>query len=388
MKNLRIVLGNSSLTAYPEGGGLWTCFLQHLLGLRDLGHEVYWLEVFYSTGDVGSDERFISLFFERMSQFDVQDRCILLLHDAVAGAEATDLDRARAVGRSMAEVEEIAATADLLWNFANALKFPLLSLFNRRVLVDIDPGVLQVSAQTWDMGQDAHHVFLTVGTKLHADDCTVPTLGRTWHSFVPPVYLPMWTVQPDPGPTAPFSTVTQWNWEEIWSEPTLSVSKRLAFLRYLALPSRTGRPFELAANIHPDDRTGDRELLRSHGWRLVHAHDAAGSPSAYRNYIAASRAEIACAKTIFRELRTGWFSDRSACYLASGRPVLAEDTGFSDHYPSGSGLLCFGNLDEAVAGVAAIDAEYERHSRAARDFAEEFLDSRRALPAMLAACSA
>ena len=111
-------------------------------------------------------------------------------------------------------------------------------------------------------------------------------------------------------------------------------------------------------------------------------------PAAYRNYIAASRAELACPKAIFRELRTGWFSDRSACYLASGRPVVAEDTGLSDHYPTGSGLLCFGNLDEAVAGVAAIDADYERHSRAARDFAEEFLDSRRALPAMLAACSA
>ncbi len=388
MTDLRIVLGNSSLTAYPEAGGHWTCFLQHLLGLHDLGHDVFWLEVFYSTGDVDRDHRLIQTFFDRMAAFGLQDRCILLWHDPVVGTDVADLDRARAVGRSMAEVREIAATAHLLWNFANALKFPLLALFHRRVLVDIDPGVLQMSAQEWDMGQDAHHVFLTVGTKLHDHDCAVPTLGRTWHSFLPPVYLPMWPVQPDPGPMAPFSTVTQWNWKEIWDEPTLSISKRLAFLRYLELPLRTGRPFELAANIHPDDRTGDRELLRNHGWRLVHAHDAAGSPATYRNYIAASRAEVACPKAIFRELRTGWFSDRSACYLASGRPVVAEDTGLSDHYPTGSGLLCFGNLDEAVAGVAAIDADYERHSRAARDFAEEFLDSRRALPAMLAACSA
>lgn len=388
VNSLRIVLGNSSLAAYPEGGGLWTCFLQHLLGLQDLGHDVYWLEVLYSTGEVELDERLIETFFSRMSAFSVQDRCILLLHDRSAGTATTDLGRARAFGRSAAVVKEIAGTADLLWNFAYALRFPLLSLFRRRVLVDIDPGVLQLSAQSWDMGQEHHHVFLTVGTKLHDDDCTVPTLERTWHAFVPPVHLPMWTAGPDPGPAAPFSAVTQWNWGEIWEEPALSVSKRSAFLRYLELPRRAGRPFELAANIHPDDRTGDRDLLLSHGWRLVHAHEVAGSPPAYRDYIAASRAEIACSKPIYRELRTGWLSDRSACYLASGRPVLAEDTGLGDHYPTGLGLLCFDNLDEAVAGAAAIDAEYARHSRAARDFAEAFLDSRRCLPAMLAACFA
>jgi hypothetical protein len=387
MGRLRIVLGNSSLAAYPEGGGHWSCFLQHLLGLVDLGHDVHWLEVLYSSGDSERDRRHIATFFGRMAAAGVRDRCTLLLHDQSVGRDTADLQRGQLFGADRARLQEVIATADLLWNFANALKNPLLAQFRRRVLVDLDPGVLQISAERWDMGQDSHEVFLTVGTKLHDADCKVPTIDRTWHRFVPPVYLPMWPVQPDPGPAAPFSTVTQWTWEELGPDPALSLSKRQAFLRYLPLPGRAGRGFELAANIHPDDDSGDRELLRDHDWRLVHAHEVAGSPEAYRGYIAASRAELSCPKPIFRALRTGWLSDRSACYLASGRPVLAEDTGVADHYPTGDGLVCFRHLDDALAGAAAIDADYQHHSRAARAFAEEFLDSRRSLTAMLAACA-
>jgi hypothetical protein len=122
-----------------------------------------------------------------------------------------------------------------------------------------------------------------------------------------------------------------------------------------------------------------------HNWRLVNPWEVAASPMDYRGYIARSRAEFGCPKPIFRELRTGWFSDRSACYLASGRPVLAEDTGFSEHLPIGEGLLAFCDTNSALAGVAAIDADYTRHMRAARAIAEDLLDSRRCLPAMLAA---
>jgi hypothetical protein len=215
----------------------------------------------------------------------------------------------------------------------------------------------------------------------------VPTLGVGWTGFLQFVYLPMWRAAPDPGPRAPFTSVTQWNWGELWlGDRVLSVAKRDAYLRYVELPRVSGRPFELAANIHPDDATGDRELLASHGWRLTDPHVVAASPARYRDYIARSRAEISCPKPIYRELGTGWFSDRSACYLASGRPVLAEETGFSEALPTGGGLVAFRDLDEARAGVAAIDADYERHSRAARELAEAYLDSRRVLESMLAAC--
>ena len=218
-------------------------------------------------------------------------------------------------------------------------------------------------------------------------DCEVPTLGVKWHRFIQFVYLPMWDVAPDPGEEAPFSSVTQWTWEQLELEGrVLSVSKRDAYLSYVDLPERTGRSFELAANISPKDPTGDRQRMLKMGWKLVNPHLVARSPSIYQNYIKQSRTEFSCPKPIHRELKTGWFSDRSACYLASGRPVLAEDTGFSAYLPTDRGLLCFNNLEEALGGVAEIDGNYPKHMRAARELAEEYLSSEKWLPAMLAAC--
>jgi hypothetical protein len=237
------------------------------------------------------------------------------------------------------------------------------------------------------MGQSNHHVFLTAGCKVHDPDCEIPTLGLKWHSFPQFVHLPMWPLAPDPGAQAPFTSVTQWNWEEIWwNDRPLSIAKRDAYVRIVELPRRSGRPFELAANIHPTDPARDRELLAANGWTVADPHQVATSPALYQEYIRRSRAEICCPKPIYRELRTGWFSDRSACYLATGRPVLAEDTGFAEHFPTGRGLLVFRNLEEAVAAVAEIDRNYAAHSRAAREFAEAYLDAQRCLAPMLDAC--
>jgi hypothetical protein len=206
----------------------------------------------------------------------------------------------------------------------------------------------------------------------------------TWHRFLPFVHLPLWDATPDPGPAAPITSVTQWTWEELWlGDRVLSVSKRDGYLPYLTLPRRAERPFELAVNLSDTDDTGDRELLIDHGWRLTHPHTVAASPAAYQRYIAGSRAEFGCPKPIHRALRTGWFSDRSAAYLASGRPVLFEDTGIGERLPTGKGLLLFCALAEAVEGVCALDADWPSHARAAREIAEQFLDGRQILRAML-----
>ena len=382
---LRIVLGNSNLARYPTGGGHWTVFLQYLLGLADLGHDVFLLETLQSSDDVERDELFITTFFKHLQAYGLEDRCSLLLFDRKA--ESLGLHDSRAFGRSHAEIANIAADADLLWNMCGALKAPLLALFKRKVFVDLDPGHLHVSALTYDMGVHDHDAFLSVGSNMQAADCEVPTLGVRWHPFTPFVYLKMWDARTEPNLRSPFTSVTHWTWEELWlGDRVLSCSKRTAYLRYLQLPSRTGRAFELAANIHAQDETGDRELLLSNGWNLVDPYAVAGSPADYREYIRNSRAEIACPKPIFRELKTGWFSDRSACYLASGRPVAAEDTGFSKHFPTGRGLLKFTDIDEAVEAIREIDRDYVEHSRAARRFAEEYLDSRKCLDSMLRAC--
>ena len=331
MSRLRLVLAGA-LARYPQGGGHWACFLQYLLGLRDLGHDVLWLDVLVSTGTQAGDERLAQLLLKRFEQYRLRDVCALLVVDQ---KDEQDLRTARAYGASKRRLAEFFRTADLLWNFAAGVRLPLLSLFRHRVLVDGDPGHLQVSAQTWDLGLQHHQIFLTTGTKLSDAD-------------------------------------HQWTWKELWhGDRVLSVGKRAAYLSYLDLPRVVGRPFELAVNLHPRDHTGDPELLRGAGWRLVHPHRVASTVSGYQRYLRRSRAEFGCPKPIHRELRTGWFSDRSACYLASGRPVLIEDTGLSDHLPTGEGLLVFRDLAEAVAGVEEIDRNYARHHRAARELAED-----------------
>jgi hypothetical protein len=381
---VRIVLANNSIAGYPQGGGHWSCFLQYLFGLNALGHDVFWLEVLQSTGNPVRDHRLIDIFFGRFKRYGFKDRCALLLYDH--HVEEPTLELAHAFGMSKHRIREIARSTDLLWNFACSLRQPLLSLFSWRVLIDGDPGHLQVSALTWEMGIRDHHAFLSAGTKLQDPDCKVPTLGVKWHPFIQFIYLPMWDVAPDPGPDAPYTSVTQWSWEELELEGRrLSISKREAYLSYVNLPQRTRRPFELAANIDRHDTT-DRELITNEGWKLINPHRLAWSPSLYQQYIKRAHAEFCCAKPIHSVLKTGWFSDRSACFLASGRPVLAEDTGLSEHLPTGRGLLCFSNIEQAVAGVAEIDANYPQHMRAARELAEEYLSSTKWLPIMLAAC--
>jgi hypothetical protein len=379
---VRIVLANGCLVDYPEAAGLFMCFLQHFKGLQALGHDVYWLELYKSAKDESRDQHLRDIFFERMHSYGLGDRTIIAQY-----ADTHTIDDVITFGRTQSELNSLIESADLLWNFAYALRPPLLLSFKRRALIDVDPGVLQLSAQSWEMGQSHHHLFFTVGMKMHDPDCQVPTLDQQWHRFPPLVYLPMWTVGPDPGPAAPFSTVTQWNWKEIWDNSAWSISKRSAYVRYIDIPKEAKRPFLLAANIHPDDDTRDREMLAEHGWKYVSAHDATGSPTSYVDFIAASRAEFSFPKAIYRELNTGWLSDRSACYLASGRPVLAEETGFSNHFKTGSGLVPFRNAQSALEGIKDIDSDYAKRSWAARAFAEEHLDSAPWLEKMLAICN-
>ena len=382
---LRIVLGTGGLASYQEGGGHWSWFLQYPLGLRALGKDVVWLEVMASSGERARDERVVRDLFQRLAAYGLDRECVVAIFPGNLDVQA--IDECEIVGRSRADLLDLIRSADLLLNFACAVRSPLLSMFKRRALLDFDPGHLQLSALDWDLALREHDVALTIGARIHAPDCMVPTLGLTWRTFEPIVYLPMWTIAPDPGPQAPFTSVTQWTWHELaWQGRPISISKRAAYLEYLDLPRLSRRPFELAANIGAEDPAGDRALLQNHGWRLADPHEVSGSPEQYREYIASSRAEFMCAKPIHVAMRTGWFSDRSVAYLASGRPVLAQETGFGERLPTGRGLLAFRDMPEALAGVAEIDGNYAAHCGAARELAEAFFDSTKSLAALLAAC--
>ena len=343
-----------------------------------------WLELFQSAGNLADDEHKIRIFFERAEQYGLDDHCALICYRP---DEPVTLEKGDCFGKSRADIGEFVKTSDLLWNFACAYRQPLLSQFKHPVLIDSDPGHLQVSALDYPMDLYDHRTFLTVGLNIHRPTCEIPTLGLEWHPFRPFVYMPLWPMSDTHCANAPFTSITHWTWAELHlNGRVLDVSKRAAYMRYLDLPRRVARRMQLAAYISPEDKTGDRELLTESGWELVSPWDVAGTPDAYREYITSSCAEIQCPKPIYCELRTGWFSDRSAAYLATGRPVLAEETGFSEFLPAGKGLLTFRTMDEAVAGVAEIDRNWNSHSRAARQIAQEYLGSDRCLSEMLAAC--
>lgn len=372
------------LARYPEGGGHWSCFLQYFLGLKALGHDVYWLEVLQATGDASRDAGLSDCYFDLMGRFGLKDRSFLVLKDP--GQELT-LKNARFIGTSHVQAAAIMKSADILWNFACSLRKPFLSDFKNRVLVDVDPGHLQVSSLMRDMDLLDHEYFLSVGAKINDTDCEIPTLGVAWESFMPVLYLPMWNVRKAKRPGAPFTSVTQWNWGELhFKGRVLSVSKRDAYLPYARIPLSVAVPFEIAANIGGHDPENDRGLLSDNGWHIVDPHLVCGSPALYQEYISNALAEFSCAKPIYRTLKTGWFSDRSAAFLASGRPVAAEDTGFSEKIPAGKGLIVFRDSEEAIEGVREIVADYDRHCACARELAEEHFDHRRCLPRMLAAC--
>ena len=379
-----VVLANATLANYFQGGGLWTWFLQYPLGLKQLGHRVFWLEVMPSTQNAEADGQAVRKFFGRLAEFGLERDAAVAV---TPNPPMRHMDEANFHGRSATELAAIARDADLLWNFWYALEEPFLHRFRRRAFIDVDPGHLQVCVALGACVLGDHDAYLTIGLNVAEERCEIPTLGLKWCPFRPLVHLPSWQVAADPGPQAPFTSVTQWNWQELhYQNRVLGLSKREAYLRYLTLPRITRRRFELAANIGYADPTGDRELLLRNGWNVVDPHDVAPTPAAYREFIQNSRAEFMCPKPIFLQLNTGWLSDRSVAYLASGRPVVAEDTGFSAKLAVGNGLLAFRGLDQAAAAVAEVDANYQHHSRAARELAETYFDSRRCLSEMLAAC--
>jgi len=385
LSSAKVVIGCAFLAAYPQGGGLWAGILQYLLALESLGHDVFWIELLRSSGDPDTDRDRIRRFFEEFTARGYGDRCALLLVDA--RTPPPPLSQSQAFGHSLDAIRKTAQSSDILWNFAGGLNEPLLELFTRRAYIDGDPGMVQIAAFTWDMAIDMHEVLFTVGLNMHRNGCEVPTLGRSWHTFMPSVDLASWPVAPPPAAGAGFTSVTQWTWEEYAYEGrVLSVSKRAAYLRYVELPRIARRRFELAANIGDNDVADDRSLLSANGWTVADPHAVAGTIEDYAKYIEASYAELSCPKPIYRELKTGWFSDRSACYLAAGRPVLAEDTGLSHIVPADYGFVTFTDFESALAGVQAIDANYATHRAAARAFAEQFLDARRNVTRMLELC--
>jgi len=381
-----VCIGSAFVAQYPRGGRVFWIPVQYLRGLRELGHDPWWLEVLWTRGDREFDRRCIDVFWQQARAFDVADRTVLLyLPDS-----ARDDPPGRVEVLGMAEAELAARRRDaLLLNLANSLTPALRAGFARSVLFDVDPGTFQLWAREWDMGVGSHDAYLTIGMNLGAADSPIPLDGVPWARVWPTVHLGSWPLQSAPAPGARYTTVTQWwnNHYAFLDGETYDCNKRSGFLPLLPLPRRAGVPLEIAANLHADE-TEDRGLLAQHGWRLVDPETVAGSAAEFQSYVQASRGEVSATKPAYVKARAGWISDRTICYLASGRPCVVEATGAEAHLPESAGLRFFRSLDEAVDALRAVEADHLAAARAARGLAEDVFATRVVLPGLLAAVGA
>ncbi len=366
----RIVLGGSLAQKPGKGGHTWV-FLQYLLGFKRMGWDVLFLDrMDPGMGDPTAGLEYTRRVFEG---FGLSERY------SVFGADGEVL-----AGRPRRDVLEFVGSSDV---FLNVMGFvddhEILSAAPLLTFLDIDPGFGQIWCQTGLHDPFAgHDRFVTIGERIGEPGCAVPTCGLDWITTPQPVVLEHWPVVPATG-TA-FTSVASWRGS---MGPLEYDGKRLGlrvheFRRFLDLPGRTGQTFELALDIHSDE-TEDLTRLRESGWTLLDPLAATGDPRSYQAFIQGSGAELMIAKNLYVETRSGWFSDRSICYLASGRPVLAQNTGLPDRLPTGLGLVTFETLDDACAGIEAVVRERARHARAARALAEAYFDSDWVLPALV-----
>ena len=364
----RITVAGSIAQKPHQAGHAWQ-FLQYLLGFRRLGWDVLFVDCLPGAGAAG-----LGWVEAVMREFGLGGAWSVVLGDG----EHAGVDRAR--------VLEHVRDSELLLNVMGFLADEeLLGAARKRVFLDTDPGF----GQMWKAlgladvfaGHDAH---VTIGERIGRADCAIPTCGLDWITTPQPVVLDAWPIAPPPLRRDAFTTVGRWRGAY---GPVDYAGHRYGlrvheFRRFAELPRACGGRFELALDIDPAE-IADLALLAECGWQLVDPAGAGRTPSSYRKWIARSAAEYMVAKGMYVDTRSGWFSERSICYLASGRPVLAQDTGLGELYPLGEGLIAFATLDEAVAGVEAIRSDHTRHARAARALAAEHFDSDRVLGRLL-----
>jgi hypothetical protein len=315
-------------------------------------------------------------FIQIMRQFDLLDHCCQLYD----GGSAT-------TGLSLTTVRQFVRDTDLLIDISGHVTTDfVLDGPRRRAYLDQDP----VFTQLWraEYGKDLHFdrydVFFTVGLNIGTPFSPIPACGIDWHPTLPPVIVDLWS---DCAPPADrYTTVASlYGYADLCFRGEWYRTKYDEFRRLADLPRRTHRAFEVTLkDIPEDDQT--IQLLRHGGWH-IRKSGAGEDLAAYHKYLGASRGEIGVSKGAYVKGRSGWFSDRTASYLAGGRPAIVQSTGFERCLPTGAGLLCFGSPEEAAAAVDSVERNYRTHCRSAREFAAAFLDYQRVLPPMLDACA-
>jgi hypothetical protein len=377
---MTVVISVYKVANFPDGGGHFWVYMQYAQALRRLGCDVYWLEQFRPVRDPEQEAHLLSSFLDKMKRFGLEGKTLLYTRDGQGKGHdgKTEPGSLRFIGYTWSEAQTVLRRADLLLNFHYAIDARLLACVRCSALVDIDPGLLQVWMSTGELAVAAHDRYLTTGETVGTPAARFSDCGLPWIHIRPAICLDLWPFADNPLSEA-FTTVSTWlttdflkvmeNGKMVLRENT----KRISFLRFLELPRHTRQPLELALYLTGKD-SEDRARLAHHGWRVRDSREVTSSPEAYRSYVQRSRGELSCAKPSCVEFQGAWISDRTLCYLASGKPAVVQHTGPSAYLPNGEGLFRFTTLAEAIGALDAVNADYGRHCRAARGIAEAYFD--------------
>jgi hypothetical protein len=375
-------LGADTLS-WPHGGGyLWTA-LNWALGLRAVGCEVVWLESVEPGVEVAELRSLVRSLEGRLERYG--------LGASVALCSRTDEPLPRAATEGCIG-PDAAAEADLLLNMSYDAPREMLGRFRRTAMLDIDPGLTQIWISEGVQYLPSHDLYFTIGETVGKPDGTLPDGGVKWQYTPPCVALDWWPVVRAPEGSS-FTTVSNWetrgDWVTYGSETYLN-SKREGFLPFLDLPRQTSQPLELALCLAADEdlrldpyEQAERRALQERGWRVVHSYAVASTPWDYQRYIQSSRGELSCAKPSGVRLHNAWISDRTLCYLASGKPAVVQHTGPSSFLPEEAGLFRFRDVQQAARYLDAVAADYERQCRLARELAEDFFDANKVVHCLL-----
>lgn len=385
MKRKRIVV-MGFMGSMPIAGVIWQ-HVHYVVGLQRLGCDVYYIEdsarLPYNpqTFEVNNEFDYAARVLDRLSQeFGFRNRW---------GFCARYLPRNPTAGLPLKRIRQLYREADAILNICGTQELNDDLLVSDRILyIESDPGVEQIKIDkrvrsTVDYLR-RHRALFTFGENIGTKSFPVPTHGFKWLPTRQPVVTDLWKTDRGLPRAAAFTSVANWSTSGLkditWRGKKYLWSKSREFLRFISAPKKSGEPFELATNI--EDVKTQKRLLRN-GWRLQCPLQMSVDYWRYRDYICRSKGEFTVAKDQYVRLNTGWFSDRSACYLAAGRPVITQETGFTKAYGGKLGLLSFRSLDEIVDAVKIINANYAKHSRAARALAREFFEAEKVLESVL-----
>lgn len=385
MKRKRIVV-MGFMGSMPIAGVIWQ-HIHYIVGLQRLGHDVYYIEdsarLPYDpkAQEITDRVEYPRAILNRLSrEFGFRGRWSFC---------ARYLNGNPTTGLPIRRIRELYREADAILNICGTQEFnDDLLQSHRLIYIESDPGVEQIKVDKKTRATidylKRHRALFTFGENVGEKDFPVPLHGFKWIPTRQPVLLDFWECRSRPAPTAVFSSIANWSTSGLkdisWRGRKYLWSKSLEFLRFVAAPKRSGEQFELTSNIK-DQET--RSKFEKNNWRLRSPVDLSIDYWDYRDYISKSKGEFTVAKDQYVRLHTGWFSDRSACYLAAGRPVITQDTAFTKFYGGNIGLLAFTSLGEIVEAVKAINADYARHSRAARQIAREVFDAATVLRKLL-----